>query len=52
VTITVSFEKLDTVIAQKEARLRELEEVLRTKAQINELGLSQKADAAAREKSL
>lgn len=52
VSISPSYEKLDTVIAQKQARLQELAERVRTEPEIESLGLPEKQATEAREKSL
>jgi ABC-type lipoprotein export system ATPase subunit len=52
ISIETSYEKLDSVIAQKQARLLELVELLRSDTEIESLGLSEEQNAAAREKSL
>jgi ABC-type lipoprotein export system ATPase subunit len=52
VSITPSYGKLDTVITQKQARLQELAENLRTESEIESLGLAEKQADEARGKSL
>jgi len=52
VSITTTYEKLDKIIAQKQARLRELAESLRTEPEIESLGLPEKQINEARERSL
>ncbi len=52
VTITTSFGTLDSVITQKQTRLGELADYLRSETEIESLGLSEKDEEAARGRSL
>lgn len=52
VSITTSYEKLDAVIAQKESRLVELTDLLRTEAEIISVGMPQSQESAAKSTSL
>ena len=51
VSIVPSFDRLDAIIAKKQWRLLELEDVLKSETEIDALGLSQKEALAARGKS-
>ena len=52
VSVSASYDKIDRVIATKEDRLRELNELLREESEIDALGLTADAAKAAKAKSL